>query len=330
MIKLAVNNILGFAIQPNCKNTAGIVNTIGTQSNIAFIDLAASNEIMKFISTLENAQHRIVWFGDHHLDPRNKCEKANTETLYSKLEKNAIILPRRNAISCINLLKPGKWVNENIDIVFFHADFDGFLAYIKGCGITYENMESDADILDGGKTAQNQELTEIGKTLADACGNLVPRFCKDPTGHHKTKEYVFQTIADYFLKQETTEKAYLTLKAKTDEATQTANRNAMQLLNDTVIILGEIAYADMTPYIISQEPLAIPVWKVNVLKKLKPTLLASIGYGHMGKQVFLELPKNVRNIDLRDFLPRGVRGHVRFRAQVPYDRWPEFLKNWKK
>jgi hypothetical protein len=330
VIKIQVNGTTGFAVHPNCndKEKKEFLAAMPKSASVAFIDLASSKEIMSLISDLEKAGHQVTSFADHHLDPRRRDELNNTRELRSKLRERAVILTRREAASCIGLVENNGWVTLGASVVFFHADFDGFLSFLKGCGTVYPQIETDANILDGGKKNRSARVSNIGQLLADAHENLVPRFSTDPDGHHAVKQRIYQTVADFVSGKD--RESIVGLYQEAEKATALADRNAYQLVADTELIQGGVAFADLMPYIESGEPLSLPLWKREVLPQLKPELIASVGMGHMDKQVYLELPRFVQNeTDLRDFLPEGIEGRVPFRVQVPLDRLPEFLAKWQ-
>ena len=215
-------------------------------------------------------------------------------------------------------------------MVFFHADFDGYLSHLKGCGVSYPEMEKDANILDGGRQNRWDRVSNLGQLLADSHENLCPRFSTDPAGHQTMRKRVYQVMTDFVSKKSSPDEIGK-LFLETESACLLANSNAKDLIDSTVLLPGGIAYSDLMPYIKSGEPLSLPLWKGEVIGRFNPSLIASLGLGHMGEQVFCELPRSAqRGTDLRDYLPRGVVGRVPFRVQIPIKLWPEFLANWRR
>ena len=329
MIQVAAKGVVGFAIHPNVGSAerSEIIAALPEAPRAAFIDLAPTREVLEFIGQLEAVGVVVVAYYDHHLDPRRQAEVANARKLERKLGKRAKIVTRREAPSCPCLIEVGEWEKIGANTVFFHADFDGFLGFLKGAGVVYPEIDNDADLLDG--AGNGRRLSQIGKLLADAHEHLVPAFSQDPAGHQRGKQRVYQTLADWIvggLKPEA-------IQAFADEvrrATAEAERLARELAWLAEPLPGRVVICNFLSYIKTGKPIAIPVWKRELLRRFGPVLLCSIGTGHLGEQVYIELPKAWQGqVDLRDFLPEGVQGRVSFRVQVPMSRWPEFLAKWQ-
>ena len=331
MIQVATKGLAGFAIHPNVGSAerSEIIAALPEAPRAAFIDLAPTRDVLEFVSQLEEAAGVVVIaFYDHHLDPRRSAEVANARELERKLGKRAKIVARREAPSCPRLIEVGKWEKIGSNVVLFHADFDGFLGFLKGAGVLYPEMEDDADLLDG--AGNGRRLSAIGKLLADAHEFLVPYFSQDPAGHQREKQRVYQTLADWIaegLKPEAIKAFAEEVRQATDEAECLAHELAWLAKP----LPGRVVICNFLPYIRAGKPIAIPTWKREILRRFGPVLLCSIGTGHLGEQVYIELPKAWQGqVDLRDFLPERVQGRVPFRVQVPVDRWPEFLAKWQR
>lgn len=332
--EIVLKEIIGFAVCPNIskEEILEIIANLRRGNKIGFIDLAPSNEIMSLMRQIEDAGCEIGAFFDHHLDvfAKNKAEVRNGAEIERKLGNRSRVLTRKCASSSAHLVALGEWRKFGVNIVFFHADADGFFGFLKGCGVSYPEMDSDADILDG--VAKGRKLTSAGKLLADCLQYLVPAFSQNPEGHRIWKENIFREfggwVADGCLPDD---KRIIGLRQRADEAAEEAIDIAMKLVAIAKKIPGDVVVSDFLPYIKAGKSIAIPLWKSGILRKFGSVLICSTGSGHMGEQMFIELPRAWQGkYDLRDFLPNGVRGRAPFRAQVPLNRWEEFLQNWRK
>ena len=332
MIRIvAIRELVGVVIHPNIGSAerSEIIAALPTKvPRAAFIDLTPTREILEFVSQLEAAGVVVVAYYDHHLDPRRQAEVVNARELERKLGARARIVTRRQAPSCPCLIEVGQWEKIGVNTIFFHADFDGFLGFLKGAGVVYSELGDDADLLDG--AGNGRRLSQIGKLLADAHEFLVPYFSQDPAGHQREKQRVYQTLADWIVGG-CQPKAVSAFAEEVRRATNEAERLAHELAWLTEPLPGKVVICNFLPYIKAGKPIAIPTWKREILRRFGPVLLCSIGTGHLGEQVYIELPKAWQGqVDLRDFLPEGVEGRVPFRVQVPLDRWPEFLAKWQR
>jgi len=330
LIKIKVKDITGFAIHPNIGSAeiADVIAVLPEKSRLAFVDLTPSREAMELISKLEEAGHAVVCYLDHHLDPRRQIEMVNVRKLEVKFGDWVKIVTRQRASSCPKLVDFGQWENNGVTAVFFHADFDGFLSFLKGCGVNYPELEADADILDG--AARGRRLSAVGKLLADAHEHLVPAYSQNPAGHHSAKQRIYQIIADWIAGGCQSEELIQEFAVETRQATEEATMLALRLVEQAELLLGNVVLCDFLPAIKTGKQINISLWKREVLRRFGTVLLCSVGTGHMGEQVYIELPRAWQGqIDLRDFLPKGVQGRIPTRVQVPLARWEEFLEKWR-
>lgn len=334
MIKIIVptetGKILGFAVQPHLDSweRAEIIQALPERARVGFIDLVPTMDIFSLILAIEaRGSGKLVCYYDHHSDQRQPPgERANIRALVGKLGQGAKIFDRRRAPSSVWLVEEGEWRHLRLDAVIFHADPDGFLGFLKGLGLTYPEMAKDADILDDRKS--KGQLSQTGQLLADAWENLGPYFSQDPAGFQATKQRVFQTLADWIAGGRDPE-AILPLVAEVRTEITAARGLAEGMADEIEAVADFVAFSDFLPYIKLDRRIDFPAWKRKLLGRFGPVLFASTGKGHLGEMVFVELPKAWDGLyDLRDFLPRGVRGRLPGRVQVPRNRWEEFLRNW--
>ncbi len=152
LIHTKINGIIGFAIQPFLKYIELIelikfilLNDI---KKVALVDLGPSNEIVNFIKMLILFGIDVVYV-DHHENQEKNLD--NYQIIYSLLGENTHILPTKYAPSATSMVAIGQWLKDDIDLVFFHDDLDGYLAYLKGCfeQKLYNELDNDANKFEG-------------------------------------------------------------------------------------------------------------------------------------------------------------------------------------
>jgi len=165
LVHTKLNGIVGFAIQPFLKYIELIelikfilINNI---KKVALVDLGPSNEIVDFIKMLILFGIDVVYV-DHHENQEKNLE--NYQIIYTLLGKNTHILPGKYAPSATSMVAIGEWLKENIELVFFHDDLDGYLAYAKGCYSKklYDELDNDANKFEGQANGYNySKLAQI-------------------------------------------------------------------------------------------------------------------------------------------------------------------------
>lgn len=152
LVHTKINGIVGFAIQPFLKYIELIelikFILLNNLKKVALVDLGPSDEIVNFIKMLILFGIDVVYI-DHHENQDKNLD--NYRIIYSLLEKNTCILPSKYAPSATSMVASGYWLNENIDLVFYHDDLDGYLAYLKGCydHKLYDQLDKDANKFEG-------------------------------------------------------------------------------------------------------------------------------------------------------------------------------------
>lgn len=329
MITVTIGNILGIGINSfvNDEEIEKIKTLLPAQSRIGFIDIAPGNRVMELITILEKERHQVIYYADHHLDPGWKAVVHNTGILQGKLGRFAKIEDRSKAPSCVWLIQIGHWKSYNINVVFFHSDIDGFLGFIKGCGLYYSGLYCDAETIEG--AGRGRVLTARGNLLANAHHYLVPSVFQDPEAHNAAKSRIYQIFADWITRGGDPEDIR-EFSEEVENITQEVEALLPQLMEATAIIADDVAICDFLPYNKQGQPLPIYQWKREVARYHGEVLICAIRQGWAEEQVVIDLPKPWRNVvDLRDFLPNGICGRMPFRVQVPLRLWDKFLLNWK-
>jgi len=327
MIKVGVQGVLGFAIQPNLKKgiRSEMIKAFPRKSKVVFIDLAPTKDVVSLIEEMEAADHRLAGYFDHHLDLVREAEINNVNWI--KVRHAPIkIVSRREAPSACHLINVAELKKLKADVCLFHCDPDGYFGLLKGCGMTYPAMMADVDILDGGARGVP---SKIGSLFASGLNFLGPSYYINPEGYEMAKAGLFRTFERLLRKGFIGNEAEEFVNA-VDAASELARKNALDAARATDLIDGGVALADFRPIVGSGGNIAISYWRRLVYNKYGDVLLCSISYGHFGQQVYVSVPRSMQDkVDLRNYLPRGVDGRVPFRVQVPTDLWSDFLAQWR-
>lgn len=340
MIKIeSPKGTLGFAIEPNisAEEVREIASSMPKKkkrgkggksgSRFAVVDLVPTAEMMTAIRILEEGGHKLVAYRDHHADPRRPVEMRNRGKLRMKIKSAAVIETREKAPSAAGLVEPRLWKNKDVNVVLFHGDADGFFGFLRGCGIGYPEMIADAEILDGAR--RGRWLSETGKLVMSA-ENLIPPHYTDPEGYAREKTRVYQQITDDLNRYG---ELGIDFRVKIYVASNRADEIAVEIAEQAILSPGsKIALADFRPTLRAGEKPSISTWKqaMRERQRSRSMLLCNIGIGHLGEQVYVELPREWRGrFDLRELLPDGVAGRLPNRVQVPLGpKWEAFAANW--
>lgn len=325
MITIKIDGKIAFGIEPHIKTTgiAEILPLMPKNTKVAFLDLAPTAGIMELIHKLKGKWDLIVYY-DHHLDSNKRQENQNILTIRKLFQATTIV--DRNQAPCCCQIVPRRSLNQ-IGVIFFHADFDGLLSLMRGIGIPYPEMISDASIMDGG---QRGKLSEKGSLLANS-KNLGPYFTIDPAGNQKTLERVFQTFLD-LARGKLEENAINAFRLEIFNAAQTARELAITLAQKAAFLEPNVVLSDFRKDIYSGKIISFQAWKEKIFELFgREILLCNIALGFLGEQVFIEIPRHweIEGINLQEFLPEGIRSRLKNKIQIPVDRWDEFYEKWK-
>ncbi|MBU1166982.1 hypothetical protein KKC60_01065 [Patescibacteria group bacterium] len=327
LIQISILGMYGFAMNPNISRfeAEAIIKRLRSGSRLAFIDLAPTGEMMLFLRCLSEARMEIVAFFDHHLNPSNATELSNVQKIRRNLGSRAVIKTRQEAFSCAGLVREEEWQKLELDAVFFHADPDGYLAFLKGCGLSYPRLELDADIFEGRTGTQSP----FAKLLGDAQNNLPPYFSQHPEGHRQTLRRIYQTMADSLLSDG---KIRLdSFREEVNEATRRAEELGIKIALEAQIMPSKVVYCDCLGEIEAGSIINFSALQAEVRRLHGGVLLCTTGSGHLGQMVFLQLPKgwSGKKINLENFLPHGNRQKVSRRAQIRIGEFSAFLQKWQ-
>lgn len=113
--------------------------------------------------------HDVVGYYDHHW-PEPGRTKIITE-LSKRLDvlnnvEHLNYVTRQEAASATELVPDGEWHDKFIDVVFFDLDIDGFLGFLRGCGVDYPNIVQDARLVDSPNN--NGNISRLGGLILNS------------------------------------------------------------------------------------------------------------------------------------------------------------------
>jgi hypothetical protein len=124
---------------------------------VVFIDTPATAELAPTIEALLGRGVE-CHVRDHHdeptpANPRAKQIAEAAERIRTLCGGNAVISNRKANPACSGLIEVGQFAEEGTVIVA-DPDPDGLTASMKAAGVFYAELDSDADVLDGGRAGQ--------------------------------------------------------------------------------------------------------------------------------------------------------------------------------
>lgn len=330
MIAVHVHRVLGIALQPHDNHYFHeILEMLPRHSRVVFVDLVPTLEMVALVRALQCAGHTIYAYRDHHKENMHPDELYNIATLSQLLGDSFRFESRRQFPSCGRLVDRREWNDKKVDVVFFHADFDGFTALLYGCGLVYRRMLRDADIIDSGRHHDRVGLSRIGSLLLNAL-DAAPPYSVDPTKSHECTAAIFQLFIQWLIGgQQQPDKDQLTQYLQT--LLHEARLSTQRLVAATTMLPGRVAWCDFTSVLREHNCIFPHRWTGVVAKKYNVKLFAYLTHG---KLVCVELPKTSRHhIDLTKIAPMialASRRSYAHRIWIAQKDWPEFLRAWRK
>lgn len=166
----------------------------GTQQ-VVFIDTPATSDLVATIEALVSRGVEVV-VRDHHdvpnpLTPRDGLIHAAANLVREMVGANAVISDRQTNPACSSLIEVGQFTDEGTVIVA-DPDPDGLTASMKAAAVYYPELDTDADVLDGGRAGQTAEkLSPNAYLLVRAMASLPPYDAARPQVSENAKAKLF-------------------------------------------------------------------------------------------------------------------------------------------
>ncbi len=292
--------------------------------------LTAIDQIREILPKVE-----IIW-RDHHdiKSPSNErdAEIANIAgQIREKIGESAVIETRKDYPAISLLLNEGQYNSEDT-VIIADNDLDGFTGALKASGITYPELDKDAEILDGPRSMQNENtLSEKAWLLTRAMSTLPPFNPSAPHISISAKEALYKEFIEMI---EGSEEAKGKLETKVKEYEKRVNVSQellkkVETLCEKVLVLdtrGSDPY-DLNTIAQQLEKNAI----ISILIKSE----GPIAKFHGGTQITATVSKKFQeNFDIRKILPvgyvsspeTGIIANTPFMIHMSEKVWEEFSK----
>lgn len=154
--------------------------------HVLFVDTGATPILAETIAALTERGVGVV-VRDHHKGEGRTPEAA--EQIEKMLGSDAHIVERSEAPGCAELIGLGQFAG--FDAIVADPDYDGLVAAMKAVGVSYEGMDTDAEIFDVRPKQSADTLTELGWTAVRALSTLPPFNKERPEVSENAKKDIF-------------------------------------------------------------------------------------------------------------------------------------------
>jgi hypothetical protein len=275
--------------------------------NLLMVDTPSTEHLTVLIKALQE-KGVVVHLRDHHnvLSPRNENEKkiaAAVQVNCELLGENAVVSDRETHPACSTLVTIGEFAN--CEVVIADPDADGLLGALKALGQTYPELDSDAAVLDGPRSAHGPEsLSTLGWLFTRAMSTLPPFIPTKPEISENAKGELFQKFANA-VSGDQDAMSWLEGKVASYEA---GVKEAQRLLEQCVsspykgVVLCDTVGAKRHDLTTLTQGLELEGVKVTVVRKDN----GPIATKHGGIQYSLAVvKKHQQECDLQKLLPEG-------------------------
>jgi hypothetical protein len=248
MFQISINNIT--VIMSKFFGSSDNDNVLATipenTKRVVFIDTPTTSYIVAVIESLISKGVEVV-VRDHHdmPSPRNPREHeiaAAANRVRELVGSNATISNRQANPACSGLIEIGEFAGEGTVIVA-DPDPDGLTAAMKAVGVTYPELDSDADVLDGGRVGQTADkLSPNAFLFTRAMSTLPPFNAERPQVSEDAKAKLF---TDFVAVVQGDSEAHARLQ-KGVEVYEAGVREAERLADVVTDILPGVAFVDVT------------------------------------------------------------------------------------
>lgn len=304
---------------------------------VVFIDTPAMPHLVGTVEELIAKGIEVI-VRDHHdaPNPRNPREEeiaAAANRVRELIGSNAIISNRNANPACSGLIDSGEFgpgSTEGIDpedvytwgkwgsyqdacidalgpvtVIVADPDADGLTAAMKACGVTYPELDADADVLDGGRAGQTADkLSAHAFLFVRAMATLPPFDANRPQASEEAKAKLFTDFVS--MVQEDSEAT--TRLQKGVEVYEAGVREAERIAETVIDILPGVAFVNVTSVprfdlgTLAAKMEARPGVKVTAQRKSQGPIAAK----HGGVQISLAVAKASQvEVNLQELLTPG-------------------------
>ena len=174
----------------SANDTTAVLEAIPADAKkVLFVDTGATPDLATTIQSLVEKGISVT-IRDHHKGEGRNPEAA--DAIVQILGSNAHIVDRKTAPGCATLIELGEFTD--VDAIVADPDYDGLVAAMKACGVSYEGMDDDAEIFDVRPKQSAETLTELGWTAVRALATLPPFNKERPEVSENAKRDLFEAF----------------------------------------------------------------------------------------------------------------------------------------
>lgn len=323
MIRFDFNGVVGYGVSPHIEEPllSQILFNMPTKSRFGMVDLALTRNVEYMVSEARRCGHELDLVKTEHL-PYYWNERHFASRLREQLNSRAQIVSRNTAPSSTSMVEVGEFVERGLDVVWFHAGcMDGLLSYLRGVGLTYSGAVWDANLLDSGH--RGMHLTRPTRLLVDAVTSTVLPYRIWPHEHEEAWSEIAANMVKV-IRHGGNVSAVESFARDVRRARSKASRQAERIADASVRLPGRIGMADARAAIESGRVIHRNVLKQRMQRRFGQVLLSAVEPHSRGDMVYVQCPRGRDDLDLRRYLPQGIRGHIPNRVSVPGARFAEF------
>jgi len=243
--------------------------------------------------------------------------------------EHLVMTTREESLSATELVEHGEWQKRKIQIVFFDKDMDGFLGFLRGCGVNYASIVNDARAFDA--PGAGYTLSPLGLLLFDL-QFLSPHKDSNRDAYSKThREYLISFIR--ILEGQISKEESEAFNERVCAAKKRANDNAVNILENAIWYPGGLVLFDCAPINRSGEHVCHSLLKRKARQlfvgegEVKAFAFTYIGELDRGVRVCVAINRRAhKKISMFDVRGRTSSSEMR---HMNLDEFGYFVKNWE-
>jgi hypothetical protein len=276
--------------------------------SVLFVDTPSTPHLVGLVRVLVD-RGVVVHIRDHHdtlgETPREKEIHASVVDIQGILEETLSsykYATREEHPACSSLLSVGEF--QNIGMIVADPDPDGLTAALKSLGATYPELDHDAALLDGPRTAR-QGMSPRGMLLNRALGCIPPFDPARPTDSDVAKAELFSTFAKEVGGDEESFWSLVSLTRAGQEGIDKSREVAERIMKSAIALSSSVVMVDVTKEV---EKFDMAVLMSGIEQGRKVTVMRKsngpIAPLHGGVQYSIAVVRG-NDINLQALLPEG-------------------------
>lgn len=271
-------------------------------TRVLFVDTGSTPDLAATIKSLVEKGVE-VHIRDHHKGEGRTPEAANE--IEEILGDNAQIVSRSEAPGCAQLIQFGEFADA--DVIVADPDYDGLVSAMKAAGVSYDGMDSDAEIFDVRPKQSADTLTDLGWTAVRALSTLPPFNEEKPEISENAKKQLFERFVAAASGDTTAREQLESAVAEYEAGVAEAKRLLAEKMSKpcTDVVLIDSVGAERSDLNTLTRGMESEGAKVTVVRKDFGPIAGKPG-GHGTQYSLAVVRKHQEEIDLRDLVPEGT------------------------